>query len=236
MNFNYFLFDLDNCLVEIPNIGNYFDKLLVETLKEFDVKRIPEFNERKQIWFVGKQYINLLESWGIETHQKFWKVLDLKDFKQRKKLIHDGRIMLFEDVLQVLKELYRLNKRMGIISNTPDNIIKYQLDYFKIKKYFDIVVGLGEDQTICKPEPAGINIVLNYFLENGQNKREKNFKRIQSEAIMIGDSIVDIISANRAKVKSCLILRKKHHYTEEIKSWEYQPNFIIDQLDEILKL
>lgn len=227
---------MDNCLVEIPNIGNYFDQLLVETLKEFDVKRIPEFNERKQIWFVGKQYINLLKSWGIKTHQKFWKVLDLKDFKQRKKLIHDGRIMLFEDVLQVLKELYRLNKRMGIISNTPDNIIKYQLDYFKIKKYFDIVVGLGEDQTICKPEPTGINIVLNYFLENGQNKREKNFKRIQSEAIMIGDSIVDIISANRAKVKSCLILRKQHHYTEEIKSWEYQPNFIINQLDEILKL
>lgn len=227
---------MDNCLVEIPNIGNYFDQLLVETLKEFDVKRIPEFNERKQIWFVGKQYINLLKSWGIKTHQKFWKVLDLKDFKQRKKLIHDGRIMLFEDVLQVLKELYRLNKRMGIISNTPDNIIKYQLDYFKIKKYFDIVVGLGEDQTICKPEPTGINIVLNYFMENGQNKREKNFKRIQSEAIMIGDSIVDIISANRAKVKSCLILRKQHHYTEEIKSWEYQPNFIINQLDEILKL
>lgn len=227
---------MDNCLVEIPNIGNYFDKLLVETLKEFDVKRIPEFNERKQIWFVGKQYINLLKSWGIKTHQKFWKVLDLKDFKQRKKLIHDGRVMLFEDVLQVLKELYRLNKRMGIISNTPDNIIKYQLDYFKIKKYFDIVVGLGEDQTICKPEPTGINIVLNYFLENGQIKREKNFKRIQSEAIMIGDSIVDIISANRAKVKSCLILRKQHHYTEEIKSWEYQPNFIINQLDEILKL
>ncbi len=227
---------MDNCLVEIPNIGNYFDKLLVETLKEFDVKRIPEFNERKQIWFVGKQYINLLKSWGIKTHQKFWKVLDLKDFKQRKKLIHDGRIMLFEDVLQVLKELYRLNKRMGIISNTPDNIIKYQLDYFKIKKYFDIVVGLGEDQTICKPEPTGINIVLNYFSENGQIKREKNFKRIQSEAIMIGDSIVDIISANRAKVKSCLILRKQHHYTEEIKSWEYQPNFIINQLDEILKL
>ncbi|GAH45245.1 unnamed protein product, partial [marine sediment metagenome] len=234
--FMYFLFDLDNCLVEIPNIGNYFDQLLVETLKEFDVKRIPEFNERKQIWFVGKQYINLLKSWGIKTHQKFWKVLDLKDFKQRKKLIHDGRIMLFEDVLQVLKELYRLNKRMGIISNTPDNIIKYQLDYFKIKKYFDIVVGLGEDQTICKPEPTGINIVLNYFSENGQIKREKNFKRIQSEAIMIGDSIVDIISANRAKVKSCLILRKQHHYTEEIKSWEYQPNFIINQLDEILKL
>lgn len=227
---------MDNCLVEIPNIGNYFDQLLVETLKEFDVKRIPEFNERKQIWFVGKQYINLLKSWGIKTHQKFWKVLDLKDFKQRKKLIHDGRIMLFEDVLQVLKELYRLNKRMGIISNTPDNIIKYQLDYFKIKKYFDIVVGLGEDQTICKPEPTGINIVLNYFSENGQIKREKNFKRIQSEAIMIGDSIVDIISANRAKVKSCLILRKQHHYTEEIKSWEYQPNFIINQLDEILKL
>lgn len=227
---------MDNCLVEIPNIGNYFDKLLVETLKEFDVKRIPEFNERKQIWFVGKQYINLLKSWGIKTHQKFWKVLDLKDFKQRKKLIHDGRIMLFEDVLQVLKELYRLNKRMSIISNTPDNIIKYQLDYFKIKKYFDIVVGLGEDQTICKPEPTGINIVLNYFSENGQIKREKNFKRIQSEAIMIGDSIVDIISANRAKVKSCLILRKQHHYTEEIKSWEYQPNFIINQLDEILKL
>lgn len=236
MNFNYILFDLDNCLVEIPNIGNYFDELLVETLNEYNVKRIPEFNERKQIWIIGKLYINLLESWGIENHQKFWEVLDLKDFRQRKKLIHDGKIMLFEDVLQVLKELSRLNKKMGIISNTPENIIEYQLKHFKIKKYFDIVVGLGEDQTICKPEPTGINIALKYFLETEQNKREKSIKNIQSETIMIGDSIVDIISANRAKVKSCLILRKKHYYTEEIKSWEYQPNFIINQLDEILKI
>ncbi len=236
LKFNYILFDLDNCLVEIPKIGSYFDNLLVETMKEFDIKKFPNFNERQQIWVVGKEYINLLKSWGIAAHQKFWEVLDLKDFQQRKKLIDDGEINLFDDVLQVLKELSRLNKRMGIISNTPDYIVEYQLNFFNINKYFDVIVGLGEDQTTCKPEPTGINIALNHFSESKRNNRENIIEKIKSKTVMIGDSIIDIISAHRANIKSCLLIRKGTYDIDYIKTWDCQPHFIINHLSEALQI
>jgi len=205
-------------------------------MKGFDIKKIPNFNKRQQIWVVGKEYINLLKSWGISAHQKFWEVLDLKDFQQRKKLINVGKIKLFDDVIQTLKELSNLNKRMGIISNTPDYIVKYQLNFFNINKYFEVIVGLGEDQTICKPEPTGINIAINHFIDSKRNNKENAFEKIKSETIMIGDSIIDIISAHKANIKSCLLIRKRAQDIDYIKTWDYQPHFIINQLDEILQI
>lgn len=236
MNYDYYLFDLDNCLVEIPNISIYFDELLIETLKHFKVKDIPDFDERCKIWGSGKGYIDVLKEWGVSAHQEFWGVFDLKDFEQRKPLIRAGKIKAFDDVVPTLDKLMDTGKKMGMISNTPDYIVEYQLNHFNLKKYFEMVFGLGEDQTICKPGPTGINMTLDFFLEKSKPQEMKTIESIKEKSIMVGDSPVDIIAAHRAGIKSCLIIRIKDRDLNKIKNWEYQPHYIIYHLSELLEI
>ena len=119
--------------------------------------------------------------------------------------------------MPTLEQLVSLNKRLAIISNTPDYIVDYQLKHFNLRRFFKIIIGLGEDQTICKPEPTGINLALDFFLKNNKLHEEKSIVEMKSNAIMIGDSKVDILAAHNAKIKSCLIVRRKLRSITEVK-------------------
>ena len=57
-----------------------------------------------------------------------------------------------------------------------------------------------------------------------------------SKAIMVGDSKVDIIAAKRAKINACLIRRELDKYPEGYETWEHQPDYIIENLEDIFKL
>ncbi|MFX1238426.1 MAG: hypothetical protein ACFE8P_12000, partial [Promethearchaeota archaeon] len=64
MNFECFLFDLDNCLVHYPNFKKFIDINLVKTLKDF-MDKIPNKIKRNKIWKPRSNYNNLLKKWGI---------------------------------------------------------------------------------------------------------------------------------------------------------------------------
>ena len=51
---------------------------------------------------------------------------------------------------------------------------------------------------------------------------------------MIGDSIVDVYAAKKANISACLIRRDKSKYRDGYGAWEYNPDFVIEQLNEIL--
>ena len=43
MDFKYYLFDLDNCLIHYPNFIDFFDNVLIENLKNFSINTPPFF-------------------------------------------------------------------------------------------------------------------------------------------------------------------------------------------------
>jgi phosphoglycolate phosphatase-like HAD superfamily hydrolase len=81
-----------------------------------------------------------------------------------------------------------------------------ELDAYNFDSMFSIVLGLGETQDICKPEPDGILLVL------------KTLGFSPDKAVYIGDSTVDLIAAKRAHVTGLLLdrTRKKHIDTPEL--------------------
>lgn len=228
MKYDYYLFDLDGCLLYIPRSWEYFDNILIKTLEQAKTTKIPMRSERNNFWFSGKNYINYLRNWGTIDFQNFWKIFDEIDYEHRKILIKRNKIFLFNDVKQILKEIYLDGKKTAIISNSADYIVKYILNKFNIAKFFHKLFGLSydKDQAMAKPSPLGIISILNEF----------NFNPRTAKALMIGDSVMDIYAAKRAEIHSCLIRRDETKYPNEYTDWEHQPDYVIDNLTELLVL
>jgi HAD superfamily hydrolase (TIGR01549 family) len=229
MCWTYFLFDLDNSLFYIPDPSKYFDMILSNTINKLSEKKIPSREERNKFWLSGSDYVKLLRNWGIHDYEKFWEYFDSIDFTYRKEYIPEGKMKLYEDVELVLKKLNeKEDNRLAIVSNTAEYIVDFILDKFRINHFFDIVFALSSEneQEMAKPSPAGIHYVL----------KNMNFNNKDSDAIMVGDSIVDIFAAKRAGIDSCLLTRNLNKYPEGYDKWEYKPDYIITNLDELLLL
>ncbi len=230
MRFNLYLFDLDNSLLYIPDPPSYFDNILVETIKSFTIKEIPSREERNKFWNSGEDYMVLLQKWGIKLKEGelFWRKFDANDFEKRRILIADNKITLFLDVLNVLNKLKAAGKKLALVSNTAKYIVNYVIKEFKLENYFHDIfaLGYGIEQEIAKPSPKGISLIL----------KNLGFNPNKSSAIMIGDSKIDIIAAKRANINACLLKRNLWKFSETVDAWEYQPDFIIENLEEIFTL
>jgi HAD superfamily hydrolase (TIGR01549 family) len=227
MIWDYFLFDLDNSLLYIPEPSEYFDNILSKTIRKFSGENIPSREERNKFWLSGSDYVKLLRNWGVDDQELFWNYFDEIDFNIRKKYIASKKIHLYDDVVYVLNTLKRKNnKKLAIVSNTADYIIDYVLEEFNLKSFFEIIFGLGSNTTqeMAKPSSDGIKFVLNSMDYSNGNKK----------AIMIGDSIVDVFAAKRANIDACLLTRDLNKYPEGYDKWEYKPDFVIKKLDEII--
>lgn len=228
--FDVFLFDLDGTLLNLGDIGPYADMVLEETLINLKTPSIPDKHERRQFWGSGDNYIKILNKWEVPQAQKFWEFYDKVDFKHRKIMCNQNQISMFDEVENVLKKIYyhKDDKKMAIVTNTADYVVDFILKKFNISSYFQEIFSMGSknDQKFAKPSPSGILSILKKF------EYDQNIIR----ALMIGDSISDITAAKKANISACLINRNKFRSTKEIFKWEFQPDYIIERLDEILKL
>lgn len=202
---------------------------MVESIKQFSVNQIPKKSERDSFWGSGDKYKILLKSWGIELddYNKFWERFDSVDFQNRKALVREEKISLFPDVLEVLNILRSSKKKMGLVSNTAKDIVDFVIEKFNLDEYFHEIFALGDGQAqeVAKPSPAGIQTVL----------KKMGIELNEATILMIGDSAADITAAKRAKIKSCLIKRDENIHSYNYENWDFQPDYIIDSLREILQ-
>ena len=134
MTISCVLFDLDNTLVGIPSTWNYFDTLIQDVLRMDYRLSIPTIDERNSLWRSGKGFISILKRWDVSDPNDFWIKFDERDRKKRRKLIKENKLILYDDVIPTLKKLNNMGIKIGIVSNTPDFIIKYEFTiiYFTI--------------------------------------------------------------------------------------------------------
>ena len=230
MKFKFYLFDLDGTLLNLGNIGAYADQILVKTLNVLKAPKIPNKDERYKFWSAGDNYIELLHTWGVSKAQKFWEQYDKVDFKQRKALFNRKEIALYDDVKIILERIYnhKDGKKIAIVTNTANYVVDYILKKFDIAPFFQDIFSMGfkDDQKSAKPSPRGIFSILESF----------HYDPDVHKALMIGDTKSDIIAAKKANIFACLIKRDKMRYEKGFNSWKFQPNYIIERLDDLLKL
>ena len=134
-------------------------------------------------------------------------------------------IHLFPGVEEMLAEVKARGYRTGIATSRLSESLHRALSHFDLYKYFDAIVAV-EDIEEAKPAPDTIYKVLDKL-----NARSEN-------AIMMGDSRLDILCARNAGVPSVLVgwsatLPGK---TKEDFAPGEAPDFIIQKPEELLEI
>ncbi|MBD3350963.1 MAG: HAD hydrolase-like protein [Candidatus Lokiarchaeota archaeon] len=218
------LFDLDNTLIEIVRSHEHFDQIIVDVFKRAGVP-IPKDRDRDKLWR-NNDYESLLKSWDFQDPVLFWRLFDEIDLERRRRIFKDGRIRIYDDVIPVLNDIKKKeNIFSAIISNTTQKIVEFQLNKLRMRNLFDRIYGLGEFQSLCKPSPKGVNLILSDFAES------INFSK--SNVYIIGDTPNDIAAGKRANIKTVFINRKNRDLEELGK---YQPDYTINTLNELTDL
>ena len=176
------IFDLDgtllNTLEDLTDSTNY-------ALKEFNfpTRTIEEVRN-----FVGNGVAKLIER-AIPNGRENENFEDcLEVFKQNYAENMNNKTSPYEGIIDLLKELKSKNYKVAVVSNKFDLAVKGLC-----ARYFadlvDIAIGENEKAGIKKkPAPDTVNQVL------------KNFNISNEEAIYIGDSEVDIMTAKNSNM------------------------------------
>lgn len=84
------------------------------------------------------------------------------------------------------------DKKQAICSNKPEDFVRRILESLKGLNYFDAIIG-GDSVNSKKPDPEGLNSIL------------EQLHVTPDEAVLIGDSPVDVETGKRAGVATCVV-------------------------------
>ncbi|MEO8126218.1 MAG: HAD-IA family hydrolase [Bryobacteraceae bacterium] len=123
---------------------------------------------------------------------------------------------LYPGVTETLDTLLENGKRMAVLTNKPVRISKAILSGLGLEKHFFQVYG-GNSFEQKKPHPIGIQTLLS---EAGM---------VADNAMMIGDSAVDIQTARNAGIKACGVT---YGFQPESLAAD-PPDFLIDRFADL---
>ena len=159
------IFDSDGTLFDIEKFIPVFAEIMREAYHSCTGDRMKFTNGEcyKALQLPVLESCKLLRSeWKVDP-EKYWRVVFSLDRSVRNRVLGD-KIKPFRDVymLKRLAQKYRL----GILSNTPEPIVEYQLRYFKLRGLFSAVVCGFYKSDMCKPEIRGLKLCLERLRED----------------------------------------------------------------------
>jgi len=132
-------------------------------------------------------------------------------YKEHYRTIHTQKTLLLPKAKEAIELAYSF-ATLGIVTTKTGQYSRELLEYFKLMKYFDVLIG-REDVENPKPHPEPIFKALNLL----------NYSS-ESTAYMVGDSTADLLSAREAKITNIAVLcgygdneelRKYANFTKE---------------------
>jgi len=204
------IFDLDGTLIDAyPAIIDSFNY----AMQKFGYKIQKPLTIRKA---VGKGDRLLLKPYV--KRRDLDKVLMAYRRHHRKSLVKYSS--LFAGVENTLRYLKRRGHKLAVASNRPTEFSQILLKHLKIKKYFDYVL-CADKLKIGKPNPTILNKIL------------RKFKLNPSQAVYVGDMVIDVQTGKRAKVDT-IIVTTGSSSKSEIKA--QKPAIIIDNIKELKRI
>ena len=168
---------------------------------------------------------------GIPIEQSFKQMLSeqlddfmfdrlLDTFRQEYKRFENDSLILFPDMMNVLKELNYQGKQCFVVSSKKTDVLLRNLQTLEIAQFFKDYIGSDQVENY-KPHPDGIlKLVERYQIEI-------------EDSIMIGDAIFDIQMGKSAGCKTCAVTWGSH--AEELLLAE-SPTFCIHKVSNLLSL
>ncbi|MEG1584546.1 MAG: HAD-IA family hydrolase [Anaerovorax sp.] len=131
-------------------------------------------------------------------------------------------IKLFPGIEELLILLRKRNYKTGLVTSRLTGTTYEGLAKYNLEPYFDVIVTC-DDCTKHKPDPEPILITL------------EKLKSAPEEAIMLGDSMFDILCAKNAGVKSVLV-GWALAVSEEEKTGIDGPDYMIEKAEDLMAI
>jgi phosphoglycolate phosphatase len=207
------LFDLDGTLIDsVKDIASAVNV----TRKHYGLEPLPVAVVRT---YVGNGVLVLLEkSLGAGDPQKIQEAYEI--FKAYYRVHSADETQAYPGAFELLDFLKKKNVKMGIVSNKPQEFTDFVLKKLNLAPYFGIAFG-PEATPNRKPHPEPLLTAL------------KQLGVSPSEAVMIGDSTVDIQAARAAHLKVGVLT---HGYSQREDLNALDPDWMVDSLLEFIDL
>ena len=201
------LFDLDGTIIDSTDaiVSTFYHSF--ETM-QYDFKG----TDQDIISLIGYPLDIMYKELGIEE-DKAWDFVDA--YKNRYKEISTIKTLLLKDSIKAL-QLASTFARVSVVTTKTRKYTIPLLDHFNINHHFDIVTGI-ECVENPKPHPEPIIKTLN----------DMKYKDELNKVWMIGDTKLDLIAANEAKINSVGVLCG---YGTQAELEKYTKNVKIDTL------
>lgn len=207
------IFDLDGTLIDsVKDIALCMNEVLEKNqLKTYKIK---EYN-----YFVGGGVDILVENILKEQNQEFTiKSKIATEFKNLYETAVHHNTKPYKDILKLLEELKKRDYKIAVLSNKPDKFTKAYVDNFFSSFNLQEVHGQKEDIP-KKPDPSAAIKIANSF-------------NIDCEEIyFVGDTMVDMQTANNAKMKAIGVL---WGFRDEKELKEHKAKYIVKKPLDIL--
>ncbi len=131
-----------------------------------------------------------------------------------------GDTTAYEGIEEMLEKLKKRGSYLAVLTNKPDGAAQSSIESYFRKGLFDMVIG-QQERYKRKPDPQTVELILSSL---GIRK---------SEAVMIGDSDVDIKTGKNAGIKTCAVT---WGYVDKNELASLNPDIIIDKVCELEKL
>ncbi|HXL73125.1 MAG TPA: HAD-IA family hydrolase [bacterium] len=207
------LFDLDGTLVDsekdIAEAANF-------TREYYGLKRVSDSTIAQ---YVGNGVLVLLEK-SLEMSDPAKIQEAYKIFQGHYRIHYADYTKPFPGAFELLNALKKKNVKMGVVSNKPQEFTDSVLKQLDLAPYFE--VAFGPEATIHrKPHPEPLLTAL------------QKLGAQTHEAVMIGDSYVDIQAAKAAEMRVGVLT---HGYgTREVLS-SANPDWMVDSLQELIPI
>ncbi len=204
------IFDFDGTLADTLPVCFY---AFQSVFTEFDNKEVTP-DEIKAMFGPSETGIireNLMDS----NHDKAIELYYEKYSEKHRDLVLENKEI--NDLLLLLK---REGYKLGIVTGKASRSLLISLDCLNMNDLFDVIIT-GDDVTIPKPHPEGINKAL----------AQLNIKN--TDAIFLGDSDADILAGKQANVHTIGVQWLPNYQTLE---FSVQPDQRLSKVNEFIEL
>ncbi len=178
------LFDLDGTLIDSTKaIYESFCVAFETHKKEIPAKEII-------IAQIGYPLEDIFETLGVDKKESMPYILAYKEHYRK---ICKAKTHLLNNAKEAILESYEF-AYLGIVTTKTAQYSKVLLEYFGVLEYFECIIG-RENVTKPKPDSEGILKALELMPKCDKEK-----------AVMIGDTPLDIIAAQRATINAIAVL------------------------------
>ena len=194
------LFDLDGTLIDST------EAILESFHNSFDIHQTEHPSDAQIKALVGYPLDVMYRSLGVDESQ-VWEYVNT--YKEHYRKISTQKTVLLENAKEAVMSAYEFAD-IGIVTTKTGKYSQVLMEHFELMQYFKVLIG-REDVKNPKPHKEPILKALESF-SNTENK----------EIWMIGDTKLDLMSAQNAGVDSVAVLsgydskETLEHYTDYI--------------------